>query len=151
MSSLLYAGATNNYINKTANTWSAANLEKTNFNITRVRRGIKVKTSEPCCGEAFYTCDTFKEEMKECQAQNDNYGKKDDILICLYECVGRKLDLVDEEGFIKKEKFIEFCPKFVEGDRGLQALVEQIARENVVSAVNKASKGVFINFAFVII
>nr|AMA98165.1 chemosensory protein [Blattella germanica] len=129
-----YTGATSDY-NEISNSWTDANLEKT---LSRVRRGLE--TSQPCCGETFFKSESFLEEMNECQKLKFQGTDEKNIYACLYECAGKKLDLVDEKGFVKQEEFAEFCPEFVEGDKSLQPLVEKIARENLVTGVNNLSK-----------
>ncbi|PSN53802.1 hypothetical protein C0J52_04655, partial [Blattella germanica] len=118
------------------------NLEKRNFILSRVRR--KIRTTEPCCGETFYNYNIFEEDSKECLVESSKYGKDWKVTFpCLYECVGRELDLIDDEGYVKEDALLDFLPQLVEEDKKLTALLEKLATPDYINSMNERCKGVY--------
>nr|AMA98167.1 chemosensory protein [Blattella germanica] len=110
------------------------NLNKIHPTLSRVTRGEIAVPNEPCCGNVMFNMDAFKEEIKECMEEKGERQMAEKY--CLFECVGSKRFLTDDDGKLVKDEVLEFAPSVVEGDPNLEELAKSITKR-VIDVINE--------------
>ncbi|PSN53797.1 hypothetical protein C0J52_04650 [Blattella germanica] len=82
-----------------------------------------------CCGSVPFKIDIITELFGECKEELDDLEMQDEAL-CVYECAGKKLEVVDNKGKIKVYAYIELCQRMAEGDKTLEEYVRGVCYEN---------------------
>ncbi|PSN53792.1 hypothetical protein C0J52_04652 [Blattella germanica] len=63
--------------------------------------------------------------FQECKEEIGDVGKQNEGP-CLFECAGKKLEVLDEDGKMKAEEYVELCQKMAEGDEQLEEHIKEV-------------------------